>query len=70
MLSQFQNWILKEQVLSYRSHWSPLVLIFLDNTVCEGWMSFVFTCVHKGILVITQGCTKVSELYLWTGLID
>ena len=27
----------------------------------EGWIGSRFTFVHKGILVIMQGCTKVSE---------
>ena len=27
-------------------------LILLDDTIYEGWMSFKFTFVHKGILVI------------------
>ena len=45
-------------------------LIFLDGTVYEGWMGFQFTFVHKGVLVITQGCTTDSEQVLWTRLID
>ena len=45
-------------------------LIFLDDTVYEGWMGFQFTFVHKGVLVITQDCTKISEWYLQIGLID
>ena len=29
-----------------------------------------FTFIHKGILIITQGCIEVSEQGLWIGLID
>ena len=45
-------------------------LIFFDDTVYEGLMSFQFTFVHKDVLVIMQGCTRVSEWYLQTRLID
>ena len=45
-------------------------LIFLDDTVYEGWMSFQFTFVHKGIFVIVQGCIGMSEWYLYTQLTD
>ena len=27
-------------------------LIFLDDTLCEGWMVFYFTFMYKGVLVI------------------
>ena len=29
-----------------------------------------FTFVHKGVLVIIQGCIGVSEQGLWIGLLD
>ena len=29
-----------------------------------------FTLVHKGVLVIIQGCIGVSEQGLWIGLLD
>ena len=44
-------------------------LKFLDDTVYEGWMSFKSTFMHKGVLVM-QGCTRISEWYLWIELID
>ena len=36
-------------------------LIFFVGMDYEGWISFRFTFAHKGILVITLGCTGVSE---------
>ena len=45
-------------------------LIFFDDTIYEGWMGFLFTFMYKGILVIMQGCTRISEWYLWTELIS
>ena len=36
-------------------------LIYHDDTIYEGWIGFRFTLMHKGVLVITQGCTKDSE---------
>ena len=36
-------------------------LIYLVGIDYEGWIVFRFTFVHKGVLVITQGCTRVSE---------
>ena len=45
-------------------------LIYLVSTNYEGRIGFRFTFVHKDFLVITQGCTKVSEQGLWIGLID
>ena len=45
-------------------------LIFLDDTVYEGWMGYQFTSMHKDVLVIRQGCTRISEWYVWTKLID
>ena len=61
MLSQLQNWVLKNLVLSYGSQWFPLKLMYLDDIVYKGWIGSQFTCVHKVILVITQGCIGVSE---------
>ena len=40
---------------------SHFKLIFIDDIVYEGWMGFQFTFMHKGILVIMQGCTGISE---------
>ena len=45
-------------------------LIYLVGMYYEGWISFRFTFVHKGVLVITQDCTMVSEQSLWIELID
>ena len=36
-------------------------LIFLDGMVYEGWMSYYFTFLHKGVLGPMQGCTRISE---------
>ena len=36
----------------------------------EGRINSTFIFVHKGVLVITQGCIGVSEQGLWIGLID
>ena len=36
-------------------------LIYLVGMDYEGRIGFMFTFVHKGVLVITQGCTMVSE---------
>ena len=33
-------------------------LIFLDDMVYEGWMGF--SSLHKGVLVIMQGCIRIS----------
>ena len=38
MLSQLQNWIMRELVSSYGSQWSPLKLKFLDDIVYEDCM--------------------------------
>ena len=45
-------------------------LIYHDDVIYELWISFLFIFVHKGVLVITQGCTRDSEQVLWIGLID
>ena len=36
-------------------------LIDHENTIYEGWIDFRFILVHKGILVIIQGCIRNSE---------
>ena len=45
-------------------------LIYLVSTNYEGQIDFRFTFVINDILVITQGCTKISEQGFWIGLID
>ena len=45
-------------------------LIYHDDIVYEGWIDTWFTLVHKGILVIMQGCTRDNEQVFWIGLID
>ena len=45
-------------------------LIYHDYTVYKNWIDFRFTLVHKGIMVIMQGCLRDSEQGLWIGLID
>ena len=45
-------------------------LIYFVGMSYEGRIDFKFTFVHKGVLVITQGCIGVSEQVLWIGLID
>ena len=45
-------------------------LIYLVGLDYEGQIGSKFTYVHKSVLVITQGCTRVSEQGLWIGLID
>ena len=45
-------------------------LIYLVGMSYEGQIGFRFTFVYKGILVVTQGCIRVSEQGLWIGLID
>ena len=45
---------------------SGFELIFLIGMAYESWMGFQFTFVHKGVLVM-QGCTRISEWYLWIG---
>ena len=45
-------------------------LIYLVGTDYESRIGSKFTFVHKGILIIMQGCTRVSEQGLWIGLID
>ena len=45
-------------------------LIYHDDTIYEGWIDSRFTLMHKGILVITQGCTGDSKQVLQIRLID
>ena len=45
-------------------------LIDIIDMDYEGQIGSRFTFVHKGILVIMQGCTKVSEQGLQIGLHD
>ena len=45
-------------------------LIYYDGTVYEGWIDSWFIFVHKGVLVIMQGCTRDSEQVLWIELIN
>ena len=45
-------------------------LIYLVGMDYEGRISFRFTFMDKGVLVIMQGCTRVSEQGLWIGLVD
>ena len=45
-------------------------LMYLVAMGYEGRIGFRFTFMHKGILVITQGCIGVSKQGIWIGLID
>ena len=45
-------------------------LIYLVSMGYEGQIGFRFTFMDKGVLVIMQGCTRVSEQGLWIGLVD
>ena len=45
-------------------------LIYLINMDQESWIDSKFTFMHKGVLVITQGCIWVSEQSLQIKLID
>ena len=45
-------------------------LIYLVNMDYGSRIGSTLTFVHKGILVIIQGCIGVSEQDLWIGLID
>ena len=45
-------------------------LIHLVGIDYEGRIGSKFTFVHKGVLVITQGCIGLSEQGLWIQLID
>ena len=45
-------------------------LIYHDDTVYEGWIESRFILMHKGALVIMQGCIRDNEQGIWIGLID
>ena len=45
-------------------------LLYLVSMGYEGQIGSTFTFVHKGVLVITQGCIRVSEQSLQIGIID
>ena len=45
-------------------------LIYLVGIGYEGQIDSRFTFVHKGVLVIMQVCTGISEQGLWIGLLD
>ena len=45
-------------------------LICLVDMDYEGRIGSKFTFMHKGVLVIMQGCTRISEQGLWIRLID
>ena len=45
-------------------------LIYHDDMVYDGQIGSRFTLVHKGILVIIQGCIGDSEQIIWIELID
>ena len=36
-------------------------LIYLVGIGYESWIDSTFTFVHKGVLIIIQGCTRLSE---------
>ena len=44
--------------------------IYYDDKVYKSWINSRFILIHKGVLVITQGCTRDSEQSLWIRLID
>ena len=53
--------------------WVPMVLAlssYLVGMSYEGQIGSRFTFVHKGVLVIMQGCIEVIDQGLWIGLID
>ena len=45
-------------------------LIYLVGMDYEGEIDSRFTFVHKSVLVIMQGCIRISEQGLWIWLID
>ena len=49
---------------------SHFKLIYHDDIVYKSWIDSYFIIVHKGVLVITQGCIEVSEQVLYIRLID
>ena len=44
-------------------------LIYHDDTAYESWIDSRFTLMHKGILVMMQGCIWDSEQGIGIGLI-
>ena len=46
------------------------MLIYLVGMDYESQIGFRFTFVHKGVLVITEVVTGVSEQGHWIGLVD
>ena len=56
MLNQLQNCIMRELVLLW-----VVVVPVLSSYTLLAWINSRFTFVHKGLLVITQGWTSVSE---------
>ena len=40
-------------------------LVYHVDMVNKSWIDSRFPLVHKGVLAITQGCTKDSEQGLW-----
>ena len=61
MLNQLYNWILKEPILL----WVPVVPVLSSYTLIgidyEGRIGSRFIFVHTGVLVIMQGCVRISE---------
>lgn len=49
---------------------SRFKLIYLVGVDYKNQINSRSTFVHNGVLVITQGCTRVSEQGLWIRLID
>ena len=47
----------------------PSKLIYLVGMGYEGRIDSKFTFVHMDVLIITQGCTRVSEQDLWIRVI-
>ena len=54
ILNQLHNWILRELVMGASGPHSELICH--DDTIYEGWIDSRFIIVHKGVLVIIQGC--------------
>ena len=61
MLNQLYSWILKEPILL----WVPVVPVLSSYTLIgidyEGRIGSRFIFVHIGVLVIMQGCVRISE---------
>ena len=45
-------------------------LIYHDDMIYESLIDFRFILVHKGVLIIMQGCIGDNEQGLYIGLID